>query len=252
MLRTLLLIVGAALGASAAAAGEGRVHEGASVLALSWQPAFCERARRARECAEPGRNGGRERLYRADGFALHGLWPQPRSRAYCDVPARVRRTDERRRWRDLPALGLPRAMRPALARAMPGAWSFLHRHEWVKHGTCYSPGDPARYFADSLRLQAIVNQSAVGALFASHVGRPITARALRLAFDSAFGVGAGARVRMACRDDGRRRLVAEITLGMAGDLSRVTNAASLGEAMRRARTTQAGCPRGIVDPPGFQ
>ena len=226
-----------------ATASAAPVHDGRSVLAISWQPAFCEGKRRARECAEV-----RPRLYRSDAFSLHGLWPQPRSRAYCGRAARWKG----RRWRDLPALGLPRAMRPELARAMPGAWSFLHRHEWAKHGSCYSPGDPTRYFTDSLRLLDIVNESAVAELFAGSLGRPVTARAVRRAFDEAFGTGAGARVRLACRDDGRRRLVVELTLGLAGDLSQVTDAASLGAAMRAAPTTGAGCPTGIVDPPGFQ
>ena len=57
---------------------------------------------------------------------------------------------------------------------MPGTRSALHRHEWLKHGTCY--GDTAEeYFADALQLMAELNASPVRALLAARIGGRVTA-----------------------------------------------------------------------------
>lgn len=76
---------------------------------------------------------------------------------------------------------------------MPGTQSFLDRHEWIKHGTCYSGSDADAYFREAVSLIDEVNRSAVQALVAANVGQEITASAVRHAFDVAFGAGAGDR-----------------------------------------------------------
>ncbi|MGI9354531.1 MAG: ribonuclease T2 family protein, partial [Rhizobiaceae bacterium] len=96
------------------------------------------------------------RLLRHEPFSLHGLWPQPGNRSYRNVDDRLIAADKRLRWRDLPALGLSREMRRVLWRIMPGSRSFLLRHEWIKHGTCYS-AKPERYYCDSLKLMEGIN-----------------------------------------------------------------------------------------------
>ena len=67
------------------------------VLAISWQPAFCETRPEKPECDSqtPDR-------FDAANFALHGLWPQPRSRDYCGVDEATVRTDEDGDWHELP------------------------------------------------------------------------------------------------------------------------------------------------------
>lgn len=130
-------------------------------------------------------------------FSPHGLWPQPGSRSYCNVDGRLIATDKKRRWRELPELGLSLEMHKALWRIMPGSQSFLHRHEWIKHGTCYS-AQPERYYRDSVRLMEAINASAVRDLFATNIGRRLTNRQIRNAFDTAFGRWAGERVRISC------------------------------------------------------
>jgi hypothetical protein len=102
------------------------------VLAVSWQPAFCETRPRLPEC----RSQTADR-FDASNFALHGLWPQPRSQAYCGVDERTVAQDKRRRWRDLPWERLDDDLWSRLRQAMPGTRSGLHKHEWIKHGTCY-------------------------------------------------------------------------------------------------------------------
>jgi ribonuclease I len=78
---------------------------------------------------------------------------------------------------------------------MPGTQSFLDRHEWIRHGTCYGRGDPQTYFQEALSLLDEVNGSAVQTLFASNIGKEITVGEVRTTFDTAFGSGAGDRVR---------------------------------------------------------
>jgi ribonuclease T2 len=72
---------------------------------------------------------------------------------------------------------------------------------------------------------------------------------LRQAFDAAFGRGAGQRVRVACKRDGDRLLITEITIGLRGDVSNATDIRSL---MMASTPTSPGCTAGLVDPVGQQ
>jgi ribonuclease T2 len=184
----------------------------------------------------------------ATHFALHGLWPQPINNIYCNVADNIVATDKNSRWQDLPELVLETQTRAELDRVMPGTQSFLQRHEWIKHGTCYNGEPTEKYFADSIALMDQLNATAIRDLFADNIAQEITATAIRDAFDDVFGAGAGARVKVSCQDDGNRRLITEITIGLAGDLDEL----SMAEALFAAPQTSAGCPRGIVDPAGFQ
>jgi ribonuclease T2 len=216
----------------------------AYVLAISWQPAFCEGSSRKRECLS--QSGGR---FDATHFTLHGLWPQPGTNIYCGVKEADRRAATEGRWEDLPRLPLSLETERALAEIMPGRQSYLDRYEWVKHGTCHPARDPEIYYRDSLRLISAVNGSPVRELFASRIGRKVTASEIRASFDEAFGPGAGERVRIACRDDGGRRLVVELTIGLKGDVSGGT---PVPELIRASGPTDEGCSGGIIDPVGLQ
>jgi ribonuclease T2 len=214
------------------------------VLAISWQPAFCEGNSRKPECRS--QSGSR---FDATHFALHGLWPQPGTNIYCGVNEADRRAATDGRWRDLPRLALSLATERALAEVMPGSQSFLDRYEWVKHGTCHTTREAEAYYRDSLRLIAAINDSPVRDLFAANIGRAVSVAEIRARFDEAFGPGAGERVRMSCRDDGSRRLIAELTIGLRGDVSGGTPVPDL---ILASSPTEEGCPRGIVDPVGLQ
>ena len=213
------------------------------VLAINWQPAFCETRPDRPECET--QTGER---FDASHFALHGLWPQPRSRDYCGVDADTVRLDEQGDWNRLPAPELSAALADDLTIAMPGTQSGLDRHEWIKHGTCYE-GVAEEYFADSLAMLDAINSSEVAALFAGATGTEITQDAVRDAFDSAFGAGAGERVRLACVEDGDRRLVSELTIGLTGDID---GPESFSDRILDARPTSGGCSGGFVDPVGLQ
>jgi len=213
------------------------------ILAVSWQPAFCETRPDKPECESQT-----EDRFDASHFTLHGLWPQPRNNAYCNVSAADRSADEASRWTDLPEVELSAALRADLDEVMPGTQSSLERHEWTKHGTCYGT-NAEEYFADSLVLMETLNTSAVADLFADNVGNTITLDAIRAAFDDAFGPGAGERIRVACSNDGNRRLIGEITIGLTGDISALEDLPTL---LAAARSTDGGCTDGVVDPVGQQ
>ena len=217
--------------------------DGEMVLAVSWQPGFCETRPRLPEC----RSQKKER-YDATHFALHGLWPQPRSEAYCGVSEDERRKSTQRQWSRLQGLGLSEDLQLRLLKVMPGARSFLHRHEWVKHGTCYAD-DPNVYFEDSLILMEQINNSSLQHLFARNIGKQLTARQIRRAWTAEFGPEAGDRLRISCKRDGRRTIITELTIGIAGE---ITPESRLEDLMAAAKPTRPGCPAGIVDPVGLQ
>jgi ribonuclease T2 len=228
--------------------GEGPASSGRPdhVLAASWQPGFCETKPDKAECVSQT-----DDRFDASHFALHGLWPQPRSNVFCQVSPDMAAADKAGRWQDLPEVALPAELRAELGKVMPGTASFLERHEWIKHGTCY--GDTMEeYFADSLAVMAALNASPVRDLFAASIGATLTSAQIRDAFDAAFGPGAGSRVRIACVTDpsNGRRLIGELTIGLSGEIDGETSLSDL--IFAAAPTADAGCPQGIVDAAGLQ
>ncbi len=213
------------------------------ILAVNWQPAFCELNTRVRECRDQRPNS-----FEATNFALHGLWPQPRGNEYCDVSDRDRIASETGRWRDLPPLDLTIAQRRELEEVMPGSISGLDRHEWVKHGSCYD-GDQREYYADSLDLMLALNSSEVTELFASNIGRRVTLVDIRAAFDRAFGRGAGERVAIQCEQDGNRVLITELRIALTGDIIGPDDFSSL---ILAADPQQSSCRSGLVDAVGLR
>lgn len=213
------------------------------ILAVNWQPAFCELSPRKTECRSQ-----RATSFEATNFTLHGLWPQPRSNEYCNVPAGERSASEDGRWRDLPILDLPLDIRRDLDEVMPGSQSGLDRHEWTKHGTCYG-ADAREYYADALDLMLALNTSEVAELFASNIGKRITLTKVRAAFDSAFGPGTGERVRMTCEQDGNRTIITELTIGLTGNIDGPN---SLPQLIAAASPTDGGCRSGQVDAVGLR
>lgn len=214
------------------------------VLAISWQPSFCETRPSKPECESQT-----DDRFDATHFTLHGLWPQPRRRAYCGVDQQAISHDEAGYWSRLPEPAISAATRARLDVAMPGTRSYLHRHEWIKHGTCYPEADADDYFDDALLVLDAINNSPVRKLISSREGRRVTTPEIRSSFDQAFGQGAGLRVRVACTDDGNRRLISELTIGIVGTIDPGANVSAL---ILGSGPTDAGCPGGIVDAVGLQ
>ncbi|WAP68574.1 ribonuclease T2 family protein [Jiella pelagia] len=229
-------------GTSGDGAGNGKVPRDL-LLAISWQPAFCDTHQTKAECRS--QTGDR---FDADHFALHGLWPQPRGVEYCDVPAKQKSDDKAGDWDKLPPVEVDAETRAEMEKAMPGTRSMLDRHEWTRHGTCYET-TADEYFDDSLAVLNRINASNVRELFAGAIGQTLTRQQIRAAFDEAFGAGAGERVRVSCSRDGKRQLIGELTIGLVGEITADPDVSAL---IAAAKPTDGGCNEGIVDPVGFQ
>jgi ribonuclease T2 len=215
------------------------------LLALSWQPGFCETKPNKPECQTQT-----TARFDATNFALHGLWPQPRSNIYCGVSRELIDLDKKNQWNDLPPINLSAATSQALAEKMPGFSSNLQLHEWYKHGTCYGT-PPDRYFQDAIQLQDRVNASEVRQLFANSIGAELTATSIRASFDKAFGTGAGQKVAIECQRDidrGKVNLVTELQINLAGTIK---PDASFTNLLASGKTVSPGCTKGEIDRAGL-
>lgn len=215
------------------------------VLAFSWQPAFCESSPRKRECKTQ-----KEGRYDVTNFSLHGLWPQPGTNVYCDVDPDQIALDKQGQWRELRVEQINEYVWRDLQEVMPGTMASLHKHEWVKHGTCYALSIDD-YYAHSVWLVQRINASKLQQLFESRIGKEVTAKEIKAAFSKSFGASAGERLRISCRRDAdsNRNLISEITLGLSG---KINGEKSFSDLVNAAAVTPPGCPKGIVDPVGLQ
>lgn len=208
------------------------------VLAISWQPAFCQTHRTKPECKSQT-----EDRFDADHFTLHGLWPQPKSNIYCKVSKHIESLDKNKKWCELPKLCISESTLNALRVVMPGVESCLQRHEWYKHGSCYD--DPVEvYYLEAMALMAQVNESVVREFFAANIGKSVTGKDIRDKFDEAFGSGAGARVTIGC-DDG---MISELRLHLKGTIELNT---PIGDLLKAAGPSSRGCGGGVIDAVGF-
>jgi ribonuclease T2 len=215
------------------------------LLALSWQPSFCETKPNKTECQTQT-----TARFDATNLALHGLWPQPRTNLYCGVSDAIIDLDQANQWDQLPPIELSAATRRALAEKMPGFASNLQLHEWYKHGTCYGT-TPDQYFQDSMNLQDQVNRSQVQQLFANNLERDITATEIRASFDESFGAGAGNKVAVECKrdiDEDRVNMVMELQINLAGKIAADT---AIDGLLAAGKTVNPGCTKGEVDRAGF-
>lgn len=214
------------------------------VLAVSWQPAFCEQRPNVSECRSQ-----RTGRFDAKNFSLHGLWPQPASSVYCGVNGKLVSIDKSGRWHKLPKLGLSEVLRKELSEKMPGYRSKLHRHEWYKHGSCLQGVSAETYFRKSLDLLDALNTSQLTALMRVNGGKKLSFRDVERAFVKSFGNAARERLIMDCyRDDGRR-IIHEFKLSLGGELSENPN---LADMLTNGKKVGKSCPSGIVDVVGNQ
>lgn len=205
------------------------------LLALTWQPAFCEGKPRKKECKTQTTN-----RYDAKHWSLHGLWPQPRNNTYCGVSDIDKGIDRNSRWHLLEPVKISQKTAQALAFTMPGMASNLHRHEWIKHGTCYGK-DAESYYADSIYLTEQINKSTVGALFSRNIGKKVSLKEVRQRFDLAFGKGTGKKVNLRCD---RKGLISELWINLSGNISTDTSMSAL---LENAVDAGSSCKVGKVD-----
>ncbi|MCH9739355.1 MAG: hypothetical protein K0U38_00740 [Epsilonproteobacteria bacterium] len=206
-----------------------------NLLAISWQNAFCQTHQYKKECKNMSRKD-----FGASNFVLHGLWPQPRNNQYCKVGKKEIGMDKNKQWHRLSRLDLDSDTRTKLSKLMPGYHSNLHRHEWIKHGTCYGTNADV-YYDDSMSLLTQVNESKVQEFFAKNIGQKISLKELRKVFDKEFGKGAGEHVTMNCKSG----LITELWLHIGSGSDR------LEKLLQEGETPKSRCFKGKVDAVGY-
>ncbi|SFV70337.1 Ribonuclease I precursor [hydrothermal vent metagenome] len=210
-----------------------------NLLALSWHNAFCETHRYKKECKRG--LGSLIRLKPSEkSFVLHGLWPQPRHNVYCNVSSNDKYLDKNKKWYTLKNLGLSSSTKSALKSVMPGFNSNLHKHEWIKHGTCYGT-NADQYYTDAISLVKQVNSSDLGKFFSKNIGKKITLRQVQTLADKSFGRGAGNRIALQCN----RGLVTELWLYLG------SGSDDLATLLKRGKSTRSRCKGGRIDKAGY-
>jgi ribonuclease T2 len=164
------------------------------VLALSWQPAFCESKPQKPECRIAD-----SAAYQARNFTLHGLWPNKKScgtrYGFCGEVK-----NQEHDFCDYPELRLDTASRNSLAQVMPSveAGSCLERHEWHKHGTCQSEWSDDQYFELASDLTRQFNESGMAYLMNRRIGREVRTEDFLSRLAAVLGSGARERVKLSC------------------------------------------------------
>ena len=193
------------------------------VLALSWQPAFCEIYRKKPECRIDARDA-----WQARNFTLHGLWPNKKECGkrynFCGEFE-----DKPGHFCDYPRLDLFSAVRKELEGVMPSAaaGSCLQRHEWFKHGTCQSGWSIDDYFERSIDLVRQFNESGVAYFVSRNIGKTVSERSFFERVDCALGTGAHKRLQLRCKDGN----LLDVHINLPATFGK---GESLGEMIRRA------------------
>lgn len=230
------------------------------VLALSWQPGFCQSMHDAggalpAECAaEP------DLPDRSAYLTLHGLWPSlPRSlegrvaekswqREGCRAADPSLPAADADHKCELPAVPLSPAARAGLAAVMPGegGGSCLERYEFAKHGMCFG-FEPDAYFGKAAELDRAVRGGALGRFLAQNYGRRVTLNQLLGALTPLFGPEAAERVEVLCQGVGDAAYLTEIRIPLKREaVNAPLSPAALGEASPRRK-----CAVFVIDPRGF-
>lgn len=166
------------------------------VLALSWEPAFCETygyGTNKQECKNLSLNNTA-----STSFSLHGFWPNQNA---CGINYGFCNTKEQINFCSYAPLKLNAKTQKLLHSVMPGynSTSCLQRHEWYKHGTCQLQ-DQNQYFTQAANFVKQINSSKLEQLFSQNVGKDISIEQFNNAFNSSFGANSSKKVYLNCKE----------------------------------------------------
>jgi len=216
-----------------------RVKSSQNILALSWHNAFCESHRYKKECKRDVQSFLRFKSHDSQ-FVLHGLWPQAKNKIYCHVDKALIQIDKNRQWQNLPCLAMDINIENSLKKVMAGVASGLHKHEWIKHGTCYGTNINS-YFSDAIVLTNQVNHSALGNFFRQNIGKTISLKSLRKVANTSLGKGTGEHIELRCKAG----LVTELWLHLG------SGSTDLGKLLQKGKKIRSQCKQGRIDKAGF-
>ncbi|SMY32302.1 Ribonuclease I precursor [Photobacterium malacitanum] len=200
------------------------------VLALTWQPGFCEHFKykgNKPECTAI--NDGKLNITH---LTLHGLWPNKSScgtkYGYCDRYAR---------------LDLSTATIKEIAPWMPNFYyqTKFGEYEWKKHGTCQNLDDDA-YFLTATKLVEKVDASAIGQFIKANIGNNVSTASFKKNLISHFGADAVDRISLACSQG---RYLNEVRLNIGKSFNVNNSVQQLLESGPKGRPFYGNCHKKI-------
>jgi len=177
-----------------------------NILALSWQKSFCKLHNKP-EC-KYSKN--------FDYFTIHGLWPKQQN------------------CRGVQNFRLPKPLWITLKKYMPS--TKLIKHEWRKHGTCYSK-DPIVYFSDVLNLAKTINSSKIKQFFVKNEGKIVTKQALNRVINKIYPNQAR-KIQMRCE----KGYITELRFSLNGDIENEP----FYQLLKKAKPLKGGCEEGRI------
>ncbi|MBY3786859.1 ribonuclease [Photobacterium carnosum] len=200
------------------------------VLALTWQPGFCEHVNykgNKPECTAI--NDGKLNI---TNLTLHGLWPNKAScgikYGYCDRYARL----------DLSASTIK-----DIAPWMPNFYyqTKFGEYEWKKHGVCQNL-DANDYFLTATKLVEKVDASAIGQFIKTNIGKNVSTASFKKNLISHFGANAVDRISLACSQG---KYLNEVRLNIGKSFNVNSNLQELLESGPKGRPFYGNCHKKI-------
>ncbi|MGF1861520.1 ribonuclease T2 family protein [Photobacterium profundum] len=196
------------------------------VLAVTWQPGFCEHANykgRKPECNAI--NSGEKTI---SHLTLHGLWPNKRScginYGYCDSQA---------------TLNLSSATIKTISPWMPNFFyqNSFGEYQWKKHGACQNLNDDD-YFLTAIDLVKKVNSSPIGLYIEQNIGKTVSVSEFKNQLTQTLGTNAVNRIRLSCS---KGRYLTEVQLNLERDFNPSDNLLSQLERAPKSSRFQGNC-----------
>ncbi len=195
------------------------------VLALTWQPGFCE------HFPYSGTKPECDALERGDlvitHLTLHGLWPNKKE---CGTGYGNCGGDQ---------LSLEEDTITELAPWMPNFYfsTAFGEYEWRKHGTCQSLDDDS-YYLLALNILKLTNQSSIGKFIKNHIGNSFSIEDFNTSVSEEFDSDVLKRIELRCADN---KYINEIRLSLPKVISQ---SHSLEEMLREAPAIRSStnCP----------
>ncbi len=192
-----------------------------NVLAVSWQPGFCENIRPDNlECVA---------MYEGDFqvhyFTLHGLWPNKKGCGINYGKCSAVKADLEPTTIDILDDYMPSLLKG-------NTW--LMNHEWEKHGTCQSLNDDD-YFLLSVKIVKQFNASPVGVFITDKIKQTIVISDLAAHIEKTMGYDLVDRFNLDC--DCKNGNLIEIKISLPRDIS---IGRTLAETMRGAKPLVGG------------
>ena len=172
------------------------------VLAVTWQPGFCEHASYKGQKPEcKAINSGKRKI---SNLTLHGLWP---NRSQCGINYGYCNNQN--------AMQLSGATVEHISPWMPNFFyqTDFGEYQWKKHGTCQARSDDD-YFKTAVSLVQQVDASIIGRYIKENIGQTISTELFRNTLISSLGVNATNKLQLSCS---KGRYLQEIRLKLSKD-----------------------------------